>query len=156
MIQVPEHHLRVYRPACILGVLILVIAAAGCTNATVSTGGDAISGKVAGDYAGGTIYVAAINASAYTTSDIRVMETGEHPERSQYVSGCAALDAPGEYVISGLAPGNYTVYAWADTDDNSRIDHLAYRDPSGWYCTPSHLTPVRIAVNRETPRPGSI
>ncbi|PKL55654.1 MAG: hypothetical protein CVV35_08865, partial [Methanomicrobiales archaeon HGW-Methanomicrobiales-6] len=131
---------------CVLGVVILLIAAAGCTNVTTPTGGDFISGSVAGDYAGGTIYVAAIDAAAYTASDIRVMETGEHPERSQYVSGFAALDAPGDYVISGLAPGNYTVYAWADTDDDGRIDHLDYRDPTGWYCTPSHLTPVGVAV----------
>jgi len=128
MNQVPERLLR----ACVLGVAILLIAAAGCTN-TASTGGDSISGSVAGDYAGGTLYVAAIDAAAYTASDIRVMETGKHPERSQYVSGFAALDAPGDYVISGLAPGNYTVYAWADTDDDGRIDHLDYRDPTGWY-----------------------
>jgi len=146
MIQVPERFLRVYRPACIVGVLILLIVAAGCTNTAIPAGGDSISGSVAGDYAGGTIYVAAINAAAYSVSDIRVMETGEHPERSQYVSGFAALDKPGEYIISGLIPGNYTVYAWADTDDNGRIDHLDYRDPTGWYCTPSHLTPVRVAV----------
>lgn len=145
MNQVPERLLRVCLPACILGVAILLIAAAGCTN-TASTGGDSISGSVAGHYAGGTIYVAAIDAAAYSASDIRVMETGEHPERSQYVSGFAALDAPGDYVISGLAPGNYTVYAWADTDDDARIDHLDYRDPTGWYCTSSHLTPVRVAV----------
>jgi hypothetical protein len=149
MNQVPERLLRVCLPACVLGVTILLIAAAGCTN-TASTGGDSISGSVAGDYAGGTIYVAAIDAAAYTASEIRVMETGEHPERSQYVSGFAALDAPGDYVISGLAPGNYTVYAWADTDDDGRIDHLDYRDPTGWYCTPSHLTPVGVAVT-----PGS-
>lgn len=147
MNQVPERLLRVCRLACILGLTIVLIAAAGCTStATPPAGGDAISGSVAGDYAGGTIYVAAIGAPAYTTSDIRVIETGEHPERSQYVSGFAALDKPGDYVISGLAPGNYTVYAWADTDDNGRIDHLDYRDPTGWYCTPSHLTPVRVAV----------
>ncbi|MDK2915905.1 MAG: hypothetical protein PWR25_462 [Euryarchaeota archaeon] len=145
MIQVPERLLRVCLPTCVLGVAILFIAAAGCTN-TATEGGYSISGNVAGDYAGGTIYVAAIDAAAYSVSDIRVMETGEHPERSQYVSGFAALDAPGEYVISGLAPGNYTVYAWADTDDNGRIDHLGYRDPTGWYCTPSHLTPVLVAV----------
>ncbi len=132
-------------PACILGAMILLIAAAGCAN-TVRTEGCSISGNVTGDYAGGTIYVAAIDASAYTTADIRVMETGEHPEVSQYVSGFAALDGPGEYVISGLVPGNYTVYAWADTDDNGKIDHLDYRDPTGWYCTPERLTPVRVAA----------
>ncbi|MDK2988884.1 MAG: hypothetical protein PWR16_413 [Methanoculleus sp.] len=145
MNQVPERLLRVCLPACILSVAILLIAAAGCTN-TASAGGDSISGSVTGDYAGGTIYVAAIDAAAYTASDIRIMETGEHPERSQYVSGFAALDAPGDYVIPGLPPGNYTVYAWADTDDDGRIDHLDYRDPTGWYCTPSHLTPVHVAV----------
>ncbi|WP_292517183.1 hypothetical protein [Methanoculleus sp.] len=151
MIQVPERFLRVYRPACIVGVLILIIAVAGCTNTAIPAGGDAISGRVTGDYAGGTIYIAAIDASAYTTSDLRVMETEGHPERSQYVSGFATLDKPGEYVVSGLAPGNYTVYAWADTDDNGRIDHLDYRDPTGWYRTPSHLTPVRVAVT-----PGNV
>ncbi|WP_292492002.1 hypothetical protein [Methanoculleus sp. 10] len=153
MDQISEPILRTYLPACILGVMILLIAAAGCMN-TASAGGDSISGSVAGDYAGGTIYVAAIDAAAYTVSEIRVMETRERPERSQYVSGFVALDAPGEYVISGLAPGNYTIYAWADTDDNGRIDHLDYRDPTGWYCTPSHLTPVKVAVTPGGPATG--
>jgi hypothetical protein len=53
MNQVPERLLRACLPACVLGVAILLIAAAGCTNVTTPAGGDSISGSVAGDYAGG-------------------------------------------------------------------------------------------------------
>jgi hypothetical protein len=143
MKRATEHRWDISLTACIC-TLFLLAAAAGCVSAPATAG--SVSGTVTGAYAGGTVYIAAINASAFSTTDIRVMETLEHPEDSQYVAGYARLDSPGPYVISGLAPGNYTLYAWADTDDNGWIDHLDYRDPTGWYCTEARLTPVRVAV----------
>lgn len=123
----------------LLSVLFFLFISSGCT--TTGQTQASVSGTVTGDYTTGPIYVVALDADRYGPPDIRVMETGEHPEQSEYVTAFTVLMAPGAFKIDGLPAGNYTLYAWADTDDNGWIDHAAYRDPTGWHSTGERLGP---------------
>lgn len=128
--------------------LILLTFTAGCLG--VHTG--SVTGTVAGDYRGGMIHVVAINASLYCAGDIREMETSAFPEMSPMVSGSTTLKAPGTYRITGLDPGTYFLYAWADTKDNGWIDHQDYQDPTGWYQTPEHLSLTSFTIRPDEER----
>jgi hypothetical protein len=81
---------------------------AGCSDSTDPTTG-AITGNVSAynGSAQGDIYVVAVKAE--NRGRLRNMETETYPYRSQYAAGYQKLTALGDYLLSGLEPGNYAV-----------------------------------------------
>jgi len=67
------------------------------------------------------------------------METEAFPYLSQYAAGYQKLTGQGSYTISGLAPGQYAVWAYMDTGGDGGVNHYDFADPVGWYQTSANL-----------------
>ena len=119
----------------------------GCSDSDDSKTG-AISGNIS-KYeisAEGAIYVVAVNTD--DAPYLRNMETEPYPYLSQYASGSQRLEEPGDYVIAGLTPGEYIVWAYMDTGGDGGVDHYDFADPVGWYQTSDNLRRAPVIVEQ--------
>jgi len=123
----------------ITGILILLLLTAGCNDSDdVFTGGGSLEGVVNAPWgAHGTIYVLAIART--DMGRLREMETRVPLLDSEYIAGFDALPASGPYRISGLAAGDYALWAWCDVDGDQAVDHKSFAEPVGWYQTTDNL-----------------
>ena len=130
----------------ILTALTLVLLS-GCSDSTDPNTG-AISGNISAYAisAQGDIYVVAVKAD--DRGHIRNMETEAYPYKSKYAAGHQKLTGQGAYLIAGLEPGEYAVWAYMDTGGDGGVDHYDFTDPVGWYQTSANLklTPAVGAV----------
>ena len=118
-----------------------------CTASTVVNTGT-ITGNISapGIPVRGDIYVVAVKGE--DRGHIRNMETEVYPYRSQYAAGYQKLTAEGFYAISGLAPGEYAVWAYMDTGVDGGVDHYDFADPVGWYQTSANLKLPVVTLNQ--------
>ena len=117
-----------------------------CVDSTaVSTGTIAGNVSAPGIATAGDIYLVAVKAEH--RKHIRSMETETYPYRSRYAAGYRKLTAEGSYAITGLAPGDYAVWAYMDTGGDGGVDHQDFADPVGWYQTTAALLLPVVTVN---------
>ena len=130
---------RILARIVITGTLLLVLVSAGCNDSENDfTGGGSLVGVVtAPSNASGTIYVLAIART--DMGRLREMETQVPLLDSEYIAGSDALSAPGPYRISGLAAGEYALWAWCDADGDQAVNHKDFAEPVGWYQTTDNL-----------------
>ncbi len=93
----------------------------------------------------GDIYVVAVRSEH--RAHIRNMETEAYPYLSQYAAGYQKLAAQGPYAVSGLAAGEYAVWAYMDTGGDGGVNHEDFADPVGWYQTTANLKLPVVAVS---------
>jgi uncharacterized protein (DUF2141 family) len=119
----------------------------GCSDSTDATTG-VITGNVSAYNVSvqGDIYVLAVKAE--NRGRLRNMETEAYPYESQYAAGYQKLTAQGAYLISGLEPGQYAVWAYMDTGGDGGVNHYNFADPVGWYQTSADLKLPVVTVNK--------
>jgi len=138
--------------ACLFSRFLIVIVSilflfSGCSNS-----GDIDTGTVSGNISAydithqGDIYVVAVRAN--DRGHIRNMETEAHPYKSQYAAGYQKLTEQGVYIITGLEPGEYAVWAYMDTRGDGGVDHDDFVDPVGWYQTSANLKLPVVTVRK--------
>lgn len=116
----------------------------GCSGDSHLTTG-AISGtiSVTGSQSG-DIYVLAIPEEHM--GKLREVETEKLPYQSIWVATYARLSSPGTYILHGLSPGNYIIWAWVDVNGDGGVDHYDYAEPVGWYQTSAKLYLCSVTV----------
>ena len=133
-------------------VLFALTALTLCIFSACSDSNDVTTGVITGDVSAyeiavqGDIYVVAVKAE--NRSHIRNMETETYPYRSQYAAGYQKLTSLGAYIISGLTPGKYAVWAYMDTDGDGGVNHYDFADPVGWYQTSADLKLPVVTVDK--------
>jgi len=137
--------------------LVMLLLVAGCTN-TSSDQSAFISGTIQCDnYHRGKIYVLIMPSETSMNTmkqKIREMEAETFPYLSKKIVTYTVLDAPGNYLIAGLNPGNYVVWAWADVNMDGGVNHLNYAEPVGWYQTKSNLSPRTVSIDAQNSASG--
>ena len=125
--------------------LSIILLSFGCSDSTDSNSG-AISGQISAYEitTEGDIYVLAIQAD--NLAHIRKMETEAYPYKSQYAAGYRKLTGQGTYIIAGLEPGKYIVWAYMDTGGDGGVNHNDFADPVGWRQTSDSLKLTRSIV----------
>gem|GEM_PF-2246230 len=100
-------------------VLLCLLLSLGCVD---SSGMVSIEGEVSSGDGCGTGPVIVFALPAEHAPRYRFIETETPARAAPEVAGYARLDGPGTYRIDGLGPGNYTVYAWQDSNENGGIN----------------------------------
>jgi len=142
--------------ACLFVRFLILTALTFVLFSGCSDSGDDNTGGVSGNVsayaisAQGDIYVVAVKADdrKHISKYIRNMETEAYPYESRYAAGYQKLTGQGVYLIAGLEPGEYAVWAYMDTGDDGGVNHYNFADPVGWYQTSADLKLPVVTVEK--------
>jgi hypothetical protein len=143
-----ERYMKVIGKRASLILLILISAAAlpcvfGCSSGSGS--GGSISGQVvAPGNVTAPVYVLAIPFES--KGMIRKIETEATPFESLHVKAYVRLNGPGLFTISGLADGEYVLWAWMDKNENGGVEHENFSEPVGWYQSEANLGMDKLTI----------